>query len=88
MDRSGRVPIVVVAVGATYYGIRVDELKGQQEVVIKPLPGQLGRLPGFAGATIMGDGSVVLILDPASLYDSVVAHSSTTTMPSMDRKPA
>jgi two-component system chemotaxis sensor kinase CheA len=86
-DRSGRVPIVVVAAGSTQYGIRVDELKGQQEVVIKPLPSQFGQLPGLGGATIMGDGSVVLILDPASLYDSVVAHASTTTT-SRDRQPA
>jgi two-component system chemotaxis sensor kinase CheA len=81
------VPIVVVAAGSTQYGIRVDELKGQQEVVIKPLPGQFGQLPGLAGATIMGDGSVVLILDPASLYDSVVAHAATMTT-SRDRQPA
>jgi two-component system chemotaxis sensor kinase CheA len=67
-DRSGRVPIVVVATASTCFGIAVDELKGQQEIVIKPLPSQLGQLPGVAGATIMGDGSVVLILDPASIY--------------------
>lgn len=77
-DRSGRVPIVVVTAGSTQYGIRVDELEGQQEVVIKPLPSQFGQLPGLAGATIMGDGSVVFILDPASLYDFVVTHASTT----------
>ncbi|MEI8371708.1 MAG: Hpt domain-containing protein [Planctomycetota bacterium] len=68
-DRSGRVPIIVVETGTTSYGIRVDELKGQQEIVIKPLPCQFGQLAGLAGATIMGDGSVMLILDPASLYD-------------------
>ncbi len=87
-DRSGRVPIVVVATATANYGIRVDDLKGQQELVIKPLPGQLGHLPGLAGATIMGDGSVVLILDPASLYDFVVTQTSTTTTASMDRQPA
>ena len=80
-DRSGRVPIVVVATGTTRYGIRVDELRGQQEIVIKALPGQLGQLPGLAGATIMGDGSVVLILDPASLYDFVLAHNAAPTTP-------
>jgi two-component system chemotaxis sensor kinase CheA len=87
-DRSGSVPIVVVAAGATTYGIRVDELKGQQEIVIKPLPSQFGQLPGLAGATIMGDGSVVLILDPASLYDFVVTHTSTTAAIPWQRQPA
>ena len=77
-DRSGRIPLDVVAAGVTVYGIGVDELKGQQEVVIKPLPTHLGQLPGVGGATIMGDGSVVLILDPASLYDFVVSSPGTT----------
>jgi two-component system chemotaxis sensor kinase CheA len=72
-DRSGRVPIVVVATGATIYGVCVDELRGQQEIVIKPLPAHLGQLPGIGGATILGDGSVVLILDSASLYDFIVS---------------
>ena len=85
-DRSGRVPIVVVATATTSYGIRVDELKGQQEIVIKPLPGQLGHLPGLAGATIMGDGSVVLILDPASLYDFVVTRTGRSETGSMQRR--
>lgn len=75
-DRSGRVPIVVVAIGAAVYGISVAELRGQQEIVVKPLPSQLGQLPGIGGATIMGDGSVVLILDPASLSDFVTSSTS------------
>jgi two-component system, chemotaxis family, sensor kinase CheA len=87
-DRSGRVPIVVVTTAAATYGIRVDELKGQQEIVIKPLPGQLGQLPGLGGATIMGDGSVVLILDPASLYDFVITRTDWTATAAMDRVPA
>ena len=87
-DRSGRIPIVVIAAGATHFGIQVDELKGQQEIVIKPLPGQLGQLPGIAGATIMGDGSVVLILDPASLYAFVVAQVSAAATVRTDRQPA
>ena len=70
-DRSGQVPIVVVTSGAEVYGISVNELRGQQEIVMKPLPAQLGQLPGIGGATIMGDGSVVLILDPAALSNFV-----------------
>jgi chemotaxis protein histidine kinase CheA len=47
----------------------VDRLKGQQEVVIKALDPALSSALGMAGATIMGDGRVVLILDVANLFD-------------------
>ena len=69
VDESGRIPIMVITAGEALYGVIVDELKGQQEMVIKPLPGALAHLPGLGGATITGDGSVVLILDPNSLYE-------------------
>ena len=85
-DGSGRVPIVVITAGAAIYGVRVDELRGKQEIVLKPLPAQLGQLPGVAGATIMGDGSVALILDPASLYDFVVSPIGGTERASMERR--
>lgn len=44
-------------------GMAVDELLGYREAVVKPLKGVLRKVKGFAGATIMGDGSLVLILD-------------------------
>jgi len=44
-------------------GMVVDELLGYREAVVKPLKGVLRKIKGFAGATIMGDGSLVLILD-------------------------
>jgi len=68
----GRVVVIVVVVGDANYGITVDELRGQQEMVIKPLPESLGALPGVGGATITGDGSVVLILHPASLDELAI----------------
>ncbi len=47
----------------------VDALIGQQEVVIKPLSDYLMDQPGFAGATILGDGSIALILDLAAVLE-------------------
>ncbi|RJP78149.1 MAG: chemotaxis protein CheA [Candidatus Zixiibacteriota bacterium] len=47
----------------------VDELIGQQQVVIKGLSGYIGELPGVSGCTIMGDGEVSLILDVAGLFN-------------------
>ncbi len=48
-------------------GIIVDSLMRRQEMVIKPLAPYLASLPGISGASVMGDGGVVLILDPAEL---------------------
>jgi two-component system chemotaxis sensor kinase CheA len=57
--------VVVVGAGGARFGLCVDKLKGEQEVVIKPLGGILGEINGISGASILGDGSVALIVDPA-----------------------
>lgn len=59
--------VVVVKAGRRRLGLLVDRLIGQQEIVIKPLDGLLASVPGFAGATILGDGMVALILDVLNL---------------------
>lgn len=55
--------VVIVGTGMQQIGIVVDELKGQEEVVIKPLVDYLQEKSGFSGATIIGDGRISLILD-------------------------
>jgi two-component system chemotaxis sensor kinase CheA len=60
--------VVVIHDGTRRLGIVVDSLLERQEIVIKPLGAYLGDLKGISGATIMGDGSVVLILDPHEIY--------------------
>ena len=62
-------PVVVVRVGRdrSRVGFLVDAFVGQQEIVIKPLGKILLKVKGIAGATILGDGNVALILDAASL---------------------
>ena len=59
--------IAVVSAGNFKYGLVVDELRDSEEIVVKPLGRHLSRCSGYAGATIMGDGRVALILDVASL---------------------
>ncbi|WP_415906638.1 chemotaxis protein CheW [Neptuniibacter sp. QD72_48] len=59
--------IAIVENGGQKVGLIVDELFGQQQVVIKSLEVNFKRIEGFAGATILGDGSVALILDIAGL---------------------
>ncbi len=55
--------IVVVGVAEKQFGLKVDGLVGQKEVVIKSLGNYLGNIEGIAGSTIMGDGTIVMILD-------------------------
>ncbi len=67
-DHAQEYPVVVVRLGKNRVGFIVDELVGQQEIVIKPLGKLLSKVRGMAGATILGDGNVALILDVASLH--------------------
>ncbi len=55
--------IVMIQIGTQNIGLIVDRVLGQEEVVIKPLGDLLHGLPGFAGATITGDGHIALIFD-------------------------
>ncbi len=55
--------LVVVEVENKHVGLFVDELLGQQQVVIKSLESNYKKIEGFSGATILGDGSVALIID-------------------------
>ena len=61
--------VVIVSVGTQRIGLLVDQLIGQEEVVIKPLGALLHGTKGLAGATITGDGRIALILDLPSLVD-------------------
>lgn len=63
--------IVEVGVAEKRFGIKVDDLIGQQEVVIKSLGNYLGKIDGIAGSTIMGDGTVVIILDINELFNKM-----------------
>ena len=60
---SGVVNIVVLQAGQHQFGLVVDQINDTQEIVVKPLDKVLQDIPVFAGATIMGDGRVALILD-------------------------
>lgn len=63
--------LVLIETSKTRFALQVDDLIGQQQVVIKSLEQHYRRVPGIAGATIMGDGSVALILDVESLSTQV-----------------
>ena len=62
-EEPASVNIVVLQADDRPFGLVVDEITDTEEIVVKPLGRQLKQIPIFAGATIMGDGSVALILD-------------------------
>lgn len=61
--------IVIVGTAEKKIGLMVDSLIGEEDVVIKPLRDQFTNSPGIAGASILGDGSVSLIIDVSQLLD-------------------
>lgn len=63
--------VVNVGIGVKRVGLVVEELLGQQEIVIKSLGDYLGSISGIAGSTIMGDGKVIMIIDVAQLLDNI-----------------
>lgn len=60
-------PVLVVHGASGRIALRVDEVLGNREVVVKNIGPQLSRVPGIAGATVLGTGEIVLILDPVVL---------------------
>ena len=64
---GGRQSVVVVRYGQKRAGILVDQFIGEMQAVIKPLGQLLRSVRGLGGSTILGDGSVALILDVPSL---------------------
>jgi chemosensory pili system protein ChpA (sensor histidine kinase/response regulator) len=65
-------PVLLVHVGDKHFALHVDDLLGRREIVVKPVGLQIGGVRGIAGATILADGRVVLILEMSAL---VVADS-------------
>ncbi|KSG90875.1 chemotaxis protein CheA [Pseudomonas aeruginosa] len=66
-EEQGEGHVVILSVGTQRIDFVVDQLVGQEEVVIKPLGKMLQGTPGMAGATITGDGRIALILDVPSM---------------------
>ncbi|MGA7750640.1 MAG: response regulator, partial [Gallionella sp.] len=66
-----RNPILLLRSGEQRIALHVDELLGNQEVMVKNIGPQLARLSGIAGATVLGNGSVLLILNPIQLVQRI-----------------
>lgn len=65
---KAKYPVIILSDAGQKIGVRVDKLLGKEEIVIKTLGSHLKNVAGVVGATVLGDGSVVLILDVAYLF--------------------
>jgi len=75
LNMTGKLSVILVDSGVQNIGVIVEELLETQEIVVKDLGNHLGRIPIYAGATIRGDGKVVLLLDlvGVSYFESFAA---------------
>ena len=69
-----QMPLLLIRAGELRAAVAVDEIIGNREIVVKPVGPQVTSIPGIFGATIMGDGRVVVILDVAPLVRRYGAH--------------
>jgi chemosensory pili system protein ChpA (sensor histidine kinase/response regulator) len=63
--------VLLLRSGVQRIALHVDELVGNQEIVVKNVGPQIARVPGVSGATVLADGSIVLILNPVALASRV-----------------
>lgn len=77
-EQQAYTPILLLRSGTNRIALHVDEIIGNQEVVMKPIGFQLARVPGITGATVMGDGNIVLIVNPVQMANReviIVSHA-------------
>ena len=72
--------IVVIQIGNAVFGVAVDNVFHTEEIVVKPMSSRLRHIGVFYGNTILGDGSVILIIDPNGIAD-VLGAAAKTRMP-------
>jgi chemosensory pili system protein ChpA (sensor histidine kinase/response regulator) len=75
------IPLVLVHGGGQTLAVEVDQLLGARDIAVKSLGPQFGAVPGLSGATVLGDGSVVLILDLPAMLRADVARGGSVYEP-------
>ncbi|WP_460714405.1 response regulator, partial [Lysobacter terrae] len=83
-----QMPLLLIRAGDLRAAVSVDQVVGNREIVVKPVGPQVASIPGIFGATIMGDGSVVVILDVAPLVrrQAVLAPEHLPTAPTAEQR--
>jgi chemosensory pili system protein ChpA (sensor histidine kinase/response regulator) len=77
--------VLLLRVGSFNIALHVDEVIGNQEAVMKPIGAQLARVPGIVGATVTGDGSIMLIINPVQLVARAILTIGTPTTAATER---
>jgi chemosensory pili system protein ChpA (sensor histidine kinase/response regulator) len=75
-DMDRHLPAMLIRSEGMNVALQVDEVLGSEEIVVKPVGPQVNSVPGLSGATILGDGRVVLILETAALVRNFVGRRS------------
>ena len=85
-EKTTRVSLLLAAAGGRRVAFVVDDMMGSREVVVKTVGPQIARVPGIAGATIFGDGSIGLLLDLNALVRSIPEAEMRAPMPVVPRQ--
>ena len=88
-EQYGLYPVLLAQVGSSHFALHVDDLVGRREIVVKPVGHQIGMVRGIAGATILADGRVVLILEMSALVvgDSLFKELGTAEVVEQEAEP-
>jgi chemosensory pili system protein ChpA (sensor histidine kinase/response regulator) len=76
---KGRVPVVVLSDGEKTIALQLDAIEGQRELIVKHPGPQLSRVPGLAGASVLADGAIALIIHPFRLPETIPATASSSS---------
>jgi chemosensory pili system protein ChpA (sensor histidine kinase/response regulator) len=85
---DAQVPLLMIRSGDQRAAVRIDAVVGSREVVVKSVGPQVSSVPGIFGATIMGDGAVVIILDLAPLVRRLIALRADAAEAGLELEPA
>ncbi len=68
LNADGEHAALILRFGESSVGLLIDGFRGVSDVILKPLPGELGRLSMYAGSALLGDGTVLMVLNPKEIF--------------------
>jgi chemosensory pili system protein ChpA (sensor histidine kinase/response regulator) len=80
---KGRVPVAIVSDGDETIALQLDAIEGQRELIVKHPGPQLSRVPGLAGASVLADGAIALIIHPFRLPETIAATAPVASEPQL-----
>lgn len=83
-----QMPLLLVRAGDLRVAVGVDQILGNREIVVKPTGPQVASVPGIFGATVMGDGQIMIILDIAPLARHYISRKAQSNLPDGSAEPA